>query len=61
MAKITKVNQHLNTPAKRNMAIDRFVIQSSAIEGIKVTDEGLKLPARVSAVNDQKLSVEFNK
>jgi hypothetical protein len=47
MAKITKVNPHVNTAAKRNVATSRFVRQSSAIEGIEITQKDLVPPKSV--------------
>lgn len=41
VAKVIDVNPHLNTEAKRKAALIRFVIQSSAIEGIQVTEQDL--------------------
>lgn len=45
MAKLSQVNPHLDTPEKREEQVNRFVIQSSAIEGIIVSEEMLKLSA----------------
>jgi hypothetical protein len=48
MAKITKVNPHVNTAAKRNAATSRLVRQSSAIEGIEITQKDLVPPKSAS-------------
>lgn len=41
MAKISEENHYVDTPEKREAAAIRFVIQSSAIEGIYVTEQDL--------------------
>jgi hypothetical protein len=45
MAKVIKTNKFVRTATKRDQATGRFVVESSAIEGVKITKRDLKSPA----------------
>ena len=41
MAKVTQINRSVNSAEKRSNALNRYVIQTFAIEGITVTESDL--------------------